>query len=371
MTPAVRKFLLRFRRVTLLIILAVLSGCSLPGTILSQINSALNTASAAPGGTVPVTSGTIEPTLESTLQDLCPSGNCAYACVSKLKSFLDSPGQPLSPPKSVYPRNSRQVDAITLVTYHIDGNQIDSPQFASGLAADLLPYQQDSQAQHKIWDYYSRIIPADERKDLTTFTIATDGKGGMLASVGITSADTSHWTLSVDIVDATDPTDMTYTLLHEFGHLLTLNSTQVTMDMAVLTHPDDPTIFSQESSACPTYFSSEGCTKPDSYLNQFFQRFWVKIYSSWQKINAEKNSAVYNEELAKFYMEHQSDFVTPYAVTSPEEDIAESWAHFLFGPKPSGDSIANQKLLFFYGFSNLVQLREQIVNGICNYSEGK
>jgi hypothetical protein len=63
--------------------------------------------------------------------------------------------------------------------------------------------------------------------------------------------------------------------------------------------------------------------------------------------------------------------VTPYAVTSPEEDIAESWAHFIFDKKPTDNSIGEQKLLFFYGYPELVSLRNQIVNNICLYSAGK
>ena len=38
---------------------------------------------------------------------------------------------------------------------------------------------------------------------------------------------------------------------------------------------------------------------------------------------------------------------------------------------PSGNAVAVQKLLFFYDHPDLVQLRDEIVNGICNYSEGK
>jgi len=108
-----------------------------------------------------------------------------------------------------------------LVTYQIEGDQITSPKLASKLSSDLLPYQADSPAQQRIWDYFAKILPSDQRSEIKTFVIGTDGVGGVLASISLLNADLSSWQLNVDIVDSVDPTNMTYTLLHEFGHLLT------------------------------------------------------------------------------------------------------------------------------------------------------
>jgi hypothetical protein len=57
--------------------------------------------------------------------------------------------------------------------------------------------------------------------------------------------------------------------------------------------------------------------------------------------------------------------VTEYATASPSEDIAESWAFFILSPMPDLSSIANEKLLFFYEYPNLVTLREQILTRLC------
>ncbi len=43
------------------------------------------------------------------------------------------------------------------------------------------------------------------------------------------------------------------------------------------------------------------------------------------------------------------------------EDIAESWTHFVLQPKPAGDTVSEKKVLFFYDFPELVELREEIV----------
>jgi hypothetical protein len=117
--------------------------------------------------------------------------------------------------------------------------------------------------------------------------------------------------------------------------------------------------------------ASNGCSQPDSYLNQFFQKLWPKIYPQWEKINAEKDQKNYLALLGQFYWSYPGQFVSEYAVTSPEEDIAETWARFVLGNKPGGRDIASQKVLFFYDFPELVDLRARIANGICTYVETK
>jgi hypothetical protein len=310
-------------------------------------------------------------TPEPTLKVSCPSGNCANACIDKLNTFLQSSGKPGSPPHASVAHFGSQDNQTVMVTYQIDGDVIKSPQLADHLPAALIPYQQDTATQGKIWKYFTTIIPLDQRKDLAEFIIFTDGKGGILASVGQASNDPKIWVLNVDIVDAGSPRELTYTLLHEFGHLLTLNSKQVTPDLEVMSNPNDQQIYQKAAAACPQFMASNGCTQPNSYMNLFFQKFWPKIYAQWNKINAEKDQNNYLALLGQFYFTYQSQFVSDYSVVSPEEDLAESWARFALGPRPTGKSIANQKVLFFYDFPELVDLRTRIANGICNYAELK
>jgi hypothetical protein len=59
--------------------------------------------------------------------------------------------------------------------------------------------------------------------------------------------------------------------------------------------------------------------------------------------------------------------VTDYAVTSPEEDIAESRMFFILDPKTAGDTIAEQKILFFYDWPELARLRDVIIGRVCTY----
>ncbi|HEX8993185.1 MAG TPA: hypothetical protein VF784_16000 [Anaerolineales bacterium] len=297
----------------------------------------------------------------------CPGGDCANACLSKLHAIVQNSGSSSARPK-VAGQGPGGALATVLVTYTVNGDRLGPPKYSDQVPPELTTLQHDTASQRKIWEYFADIIPPADRTELIYYMVSTDGKGGMLASVEQFSGQSKAWALVVDPVDASKPRDLTFTLLHEFGHLLTLNSTQVTPDQAVLEHPNDLRIYAVEAASCPRYFASGGCSLPNSYINQFFNLFWTKIYAEWSSVNAAKDEPGYLQLLARFYHNHASQFVTPYSSTSPEEDMAETWAYFILNPKPSADSIAHRKVLFYYSFPELVHLRDQISSNLCAYA---
>jgi len=261
---------------------------------------------------------------------------------------------------------SRDNDAETiLVTYSISGDEISDPVYED-VSPDLQNQQEDTATHQDIWYYFTTLIPADQRQALAEYSVMTDGKDNLLAAVSQTYDDPALWNLEVDITDANDTYNLTYTLIHEFGHLLTLNPDQVPPSTAVFNNPDDDNIYLQEFSACPDYFPGEGCAEPDSYINAFYNQFWPDIHGELQNINLEEDDDVYYQRLDDFYIKYQDQFVNDYAATNPEEDIAEAWSFFVLGPKPNGDTIADEKILFFYDYPELIQLREQILSNLCN-----
>jgi len=317
----------------------------------------------------PTTTAAPTATLRPTPDLQCTKTNCMDACISKIASMLKSNG--VSPQtKAANPQNMN-ITPTVLAIYDVQGDQLGSPKFMPNIPADLLSYQQNIAAQQAVWNFFVALIPPDQRTEVSNFIISSDGKGGMLASVQQNLDDPKKWALNVDIVDATNPRNLTFTLIHEFGHLLTLNDTQVTMDSKVMASPLDMQLQAQESSSCPQFFTTNGCSQSNSYINQFYNTFWTKLYPEWSKINAQRNANGYFTLIGNFYQRHPTQFVTPYAATSPEEDIAESWARFVLTTKPQPDSISERKTLFFYDFPKLVQLRNQIVYGLCNYSQNK
>ena len=253
---------------------------------------------------------------------------------------------------------------VTLVTYTVSSEELTGPYYEN-VSSDLQDEQDDEQSQQQVWDYFTSIIPFEQREIIAEYAIVTDGQGGTLAAVSQTYTDPELWSLQVDIADTANYYDLTYTLVHEFGHLLTLGSTQVPPSLAIFNNPEDDDIYFQEVSACPNYFPGEGCATSDSYINNYYNQFWVDIYDEWNEINLEEDDDIYYEKLDEFYYKYEDRFVTSYAATNLEEDIAESWTFFIFSPQPAGDTIAEQKVLFFYQYPELVELRANILSDMC------
>jgi hypothetical protein len=251
-----------------------------------------------------------------------------------------------------------------IVTYFVSGDEINDSSFES-VPADLQDEQNDTAAHQKLWEYFTALIPLENRGSLAEFSIMTDGQDNVLAAVAQTYDDPTLWGLEVDIADSQDYYYLSYTLVHEFAHLLTLGSDQVPPSEAIFNDPENNDIYLNEVSACSNFFPGEGCANSDSYINQYYDQFWVNIYDEWNKINLEENDDIYYEQLDKFYYKYQDQFVTDYSATHPAEDIAEAFSFFIFSEKPAGETIAEQKILFFYNYPELVDLRTKIIRNLC------
>jgi hypothetical protein len=266
-------------------------------------------------------------------------------------------------------KSGEEPEELYLVTYSVSGSQLSDPIYYEDVSADLIPYQEDQADHQEIWDYFTALIPASERGSLAEYSIVTDGKGEILAAVTQTLYDPKLWSLEVDIRDSDDRRDLTYTLIHEYAHLLTLGPEQVTPSEALFNNPYDDNIFYDEVTACPNYFPGEGCSATNSYINAFFDEFWADIYEEWLDINLIEDDVTYYEALDDFYYNYEDRFVTDYAATNPEEDIAEAFTFFVLSPRPNGDTIIEQKISFFYRYTELIQLREEILRGICQLNK--
>lgn len=251
-----------------------------------------------------------------------------------------------------------------LVVYDLKGDDLGKRDDL--LVPDELDNEIDSRASHEyIWNYFTSLIPAEDRTFVTEFSILSDGPNNILAGVSPTYDNPREWTLKVDVEDAQEPYGLSYSLLHEYGHLLTLNAIQVPPNEDVFFHPEDQSLYQQAAADCPRYFTGEGCSNSGSYINDFFNRFWSGFYAEWQATNQSHDQGAQRDPSDDFYEIHKDQFLTRYAATSPEEDLAESWTYFILSPKPEPASIATEKILFFYEYPELVRLREDILNRLC------
>lgn len=317
----------------------------------------------------PVPTATLIPTYTATLEptSLPPTPEFQAACPSLLSDVLSAATTDQSD-YELFSAHRRPHEDETrlryLVTYSLEDDKLHVRTDIS-VPRDVEKELDERETHERVWNYFASLIPADDRESLVEFSAMSDGRSNILGGVRRTDENPDQWSLRVDIVDAEDQYELTYTLLHEFGHLLTLDSSQVKIDRSVYLHPDDKELYDRARAACTTYFSDDGCSLADAYLHEFFNRYWTSFFSEWQEIDAAKEEESYYARLHDFYEVHADQFLTEYAATSPEEDIAESLAFFILAEKPEIESIADEKILFFYEYPQLVDLRQEILTRLC------
>lgn len=229
-----------------------------------------------------------------------------------------------------------------LTLYRVQGGLIDRIENYN-VSGQLLDYQQDYDKHFKMWEFTKRLIPTKELARVTQFMVfyGNDDLAGYVQPVN--ENDLSAWQmgLAIDLADKLEEIDFadffTYVTVHEFGHIATLNETQVDVNVS--------------ANSCGNYFPGEGCAKNNSYINKLYDLAWADIYDG-------------EDSNKDFYSQYPDRFVTDYAATNPAEDIAEVFAYFITKANaPSGNSIADQKIKLLYEFPELVSLRDQMRAG--------
>ena len=234
---------------------------------------------------------------------------------------------------------------------------------------ELAPLQRESGKHVRMWSFVSSLLPRPYLDQIDSFEVFTDGDDGALAAVVREEEDPTRWVLALDIVDAfteeeeLDTRDLPYSVLHEFAHMLTLSESQIVLDeellMSTLSDEAYALLSRKKEEGCASlYFVyQEGCAKQGSYINAFYQAFWKDDHAEIKEIDLIEDDEEYQEALDRFYAENENAFVTPYAATSVEEDIAESFAAFVLGGKPEGKLTKDLKINFFYTYEELASLR--------------
>jgi len=233
-----------------------------------------------------------------------------------------------------------------LTLYQVNGNDIivvqDYP--VSGSDKD---FQNDRNKHQHIWDLVCKIVPVSYRDQVDKFLIYTGESSQTAGFVKPTNANLSKWRMGITIDYAFEggfnaKKDLSHTIIHEFGHILSLNNTQVNSTTA--------------QNDCNGFYLQEGCAKQNSYLHAIYRRFWVDIYAEYRD-----KHKVGQFRMDQFYRKYQDRFVTEYAATNLVEDFAEVFAVFVSqNQKPVPNSIANKKVLMLYEYPELVELRNQI-----------
>lgn len=217
----------------------------------------------------------------------------------------------------------------------------------------------------RIWMHFYDFFPKDiTRRYIKKLVLMTDGENEKTGALGTLDYYNRKWELVVDTVDVNFRSkdkgrlyQSVYTMVHEFGHLLTLNGSQV--------RPTDKV----EQDEFGSYITNEGEAYERSYLNMFVTLFWNgNLLEKWDNIRSKychTESTNCLKKLYGLYRANADEFVTDYAAESPEEDIAESWTAFVLRDRVKKPKTTfEKKINFFYRFPELVEYRKYIRRNI-------
>ena len=218
------------------------------------------------------------------------------------------------------------------------------------LATDRNAKPDDAKIEGLIQD----IFPENTTDRIVKVYNESDGPDETIAFVEPASNDGSEWNLGYDEVDVFDLDSkflekeiLVATLVHEIAHVISLDNTQVrhTFDLSSCLEVE--------------IVLDEGCAFEDSYITNFTNDFWTE-----EEVNLAKQNESDSDFQFEFYEDNPDRFVTSYAATNNAEDFAESFTFFVFANRPSGDSLADQKINFFYNYPELINFRVEVRDNI-------
>lgn len=97
-----------------------------------------------------------------------------------------------------------------------------------------------------------------------------------------------------------------------------------------------------------------------AFSDSFTNRFWTPAtYRASDRVNKLYSREGYGS-LEDAYRGFGGEFVSGYAMLNPDEDIAETFVHFIENPYPSGVSVLDQKVRYFYTNPAMVAVRTEI-----------
>lgn len=192
-----------------------------------------------------------------------------------------------------------------------------------------------------VWNYICNIISQELRLKIAEFNIFTDGHSNILAYAATMNdasgeVDNTRFSINIDYYDVFDEngnkldwSKLTYTILHEYGHIVLEDETQINLSSGEDIHDVN------------TFVGG-------SFRERFYNQFWKDI-----------GTVGFDD-----YVQNPNNYVTEYSSNYFHEDIADTFALFVLGDKPLGTTVAENKILFFWNDSDMVELRNELRKNI-------
>jgi hypothetical protein len=174
------------------------------------------------------------------------------------------------------------------------------------------------------WALVQTVLPDAALREVRQINIVTDGVNGTLAMVHRSTRDGNGWILSIDSAESDRVLEST--LVHEFGHMLTLRREDLAGPGTT-----DP---------CPGVAIAIGCARAGSALADWATAFWPGV--------------------AEPAHDDPRAFVSTYAATSVHEDLAESFLAYVLGTEARPSPAIDRKLAFFAARPEFVAARAAV-----------
>ncbi|APD07305.1 5'-nucleotidase [Flavobacteriaceae bacterium UJ101] len=242
-------------------------------------------------------------------------------------------------------------DGESVTTYEIVNGEFIKT-YDHPVDAEYLSLQQDTAKHQEIIAQFKKIVPEAFFDRINNFTLYLGelGEQNTLGRVfySINQRNVFDFEIAIDnayAVPFNNELGLNYTIAHEFGHVLTLDDTQAST-----------TIFDENN--CDNFFFGT-CFYSDSYLNVFYQNYWVPILTDYN------NSINYR----RYYAANPTQFVSEYAASQPTEDIAETFMMYVLNSVNfTGTTVADQKVNSMNNYTDFQTVRTFATTNIPNSS---
>ena len=190
----------------------------------------------------------------------------------------------------------------------------------------------------ELWTLFGKVTSREVVKQrVESFEVFNDANNGTAAAVWA-SQTAGKWHVSINAAFMDERKDLIHTMVHEYGHIATLNDSQV----------------EQVSGSCPRLILPEGCSREGSIVGSFQTKFWTKYGAegtNWQRTE---------QDAMALYSQNPDAFVSEYAASNAVEDLAETFATFVLTERPTGMNEKDQKIQFLYESPSMAAERIRI-----------
>lgn len=131
--------------------------------------------------------------------------------------------------------------------------------------------KKDIKKHQEIWNLTKKIIPIGYRSKMSEFMIYSGDESeeeGVLGYVVERTKDLSKWQMGIAMDYAYEggfnaKGELAYTIIHEFGHIITLDDIQV--DSSII------------EGSCQNFYTGEGCARNNSNINKLQKNHWIDM----------------------------------------------------------------------------------------------